>query len=441
MLDTWRQDYSIMVSNSLRTMWENAIVGGSKGQPILDNLAFEFNSQTPGINRWINERAASFVTVCTNEQKEAIAALVSQKMRESHTVDELARLIRPCIGLTKGDAEANAKYYDNVVATLKKDHPRMKASSIRKKALEASRKYAERQHRQRAFTIAQTESAFAYNRGADEGVRQAQEQRLLGECIKRWSTSGDDAVCEICASLEGTEIRMDEEFEFKGRVLFPGHKMLPPAHPRCACAIEYIEIGPPQSIPDFEIDPFSETDTREYSDEEIYDFANSTEDTINKYVEKPSKWSGILNIEKGGVKYQKEWDCSITTSDDTAPHIILHEQLHARSVSYFNEEIFNNWRNLEEASVTFAAQEISKTENIPIISSDYDGNAEILRIVCQRIDNSISDLEWSLKILEQDLPKRFSWISETLYKTMKNSGTIEEYEYYTRLLDILYEGG
>ena len=430
-----------MVSNSLRPMWENAIVGGSKGQPILDNLAFEFNSQTPGINRWINERAASFVTVCTNEQKEAIAALLSAKMREGHTVDELARLIRPCIGLTKGDAEANAKYYDNVVATLKHDHPRMKASSIRKKALEASRKYAERQHRQRAFTIAQTESAFAYNRGADEGIRQAQDQRLLGECIKRWSTSGDDAVCEICASLEGTEIRMDEEFEFKGRVLFPGHKMLPPAHPRCACAIEYIEIGPPQSIPDFEIDPFSETDTRAYSDEEIYDFANSTEDTINKYVEKPSKWSGILNIEKGGVKYQKEWDCSITTSDDTAPHIILHEQLHARSVSYFNEEIFNNWRNLEEASVTFAAQEISKTENIPIISSDYDGNAEILRIVCQRIDNSISDLEWSLKILEQDLPKRFSWISETLYKTMKNSGTIEEYEYYTRLLDILYEGG
>jgi hypothetical protein len=59
---------------------------------------------------------------------------------------------------------------------------------------------------------------------------------------KRWCTSGDDAVCETCASLEGLEIDMDAEFGFKGRVLFQGHKLLPPAHPRCACAVEYIEV-------------------------------------------------------------------------------------------------------------------------------------------------------------------------------------------------------
>ena len=61
---------------------------------------------------------------------------------------------------------------------------------------------------------------------------------------KRWSTSGDNSVCEICASLEGMEIDMDAEFDFKGKVLFRGHKLLPPAHPRCACAIEYIEETP-----------------------------------------------------------------------------------------------------------------------------------------------------------------------------------------------------
>ena len=68
-------------------------------------------------------------------------------MRESHTVDELARLIRPCIGLTEGDARANARYYDNIVATMRKEHPRMKVESIRRKALDASQKYAEKQHR------------------------------------------------------------------------------------------------------------------------------------------------------------------------------------------------------------------------------------------------------------------------------------------------------
>jgi len=240
-LRLWIQDYSVLVATRLSSLWTNAIMAGSEGQPILDGLAFEFNTQTPGILGWISERGAEFVTDSTQEQKDAIAALLTKKMKDGHTVDELSRLIRPCIGLTEGDAKAAARLYDSIVANLKKEHPRMKPESVRRKALDATAKYAERKHRQRALTIAQTESAFAYNRGADYGIRQAQEQGYLGVMKKRWRTSGDDAVCTTCSALEGTEIGMDSEFNFGGRVLFPGHHMLPPAHPRCACAVEYIE--------------------------------------------------------------------------------------------------------------------------------------------------------------------------------------------------------
>lgn len=240
-LRLWSQDYSVLVANQLSSMWMNAIVTGPTGQPILDGLVFEFNTQTPGILSWISERGAEFVTASTQEQKDAIAALLTKKMRDSHTVDELARLIRPCIGLTEGQAKANARYYDNIVENLRKEHPRMKPDSIQKKALDAAQKYAERQHRERAMTIAQTESAFAYNKGADEGIRQAQAEGYLGVMKKRWSTSGDDRVCELCASLEGMEVDMDADFNIGGKLLFRGQHMLPPAHPRCACAIEYIE--------------------------------------------------------------------------------------------------------------------------------------------------------------------------------------------------------
>ena len=174
----------MLVAERLQSMWTQAIAAGPTGQPILDGLAFEFNTQTPGVLDWISERGAEFVTRCTEEQKDAIAALLEKKMRESHTVDELARLIRPCIGLTEGDARANARYYDNIVATMRKEHPRMKIESIRRKALDAAQKYAEKQHRARAFTIAQTESAFAYNRGADEGIRQAQGEGYLGTMVR-----------------------------------------------------------------------------------------------------------------------------------------------------------------------------------------------------------------------------------------------------------------
>lgn len=247
-ISQWQQDYSVLVKNKLASMWTEAIAAGPSGQPLLDGVRFKLDMQTSGILSWVNERSAEFVTSSTQEQKEAIAALLGKKMRDNHTVDELARMIRPCIGLTEGQAMANARYYDHIVETLTNEHPRMSKASIRQKALDAASKYAERQHRQRALTIAQTESAFAYNRGADEGVRQAQERNYLGICKKRWSTSRDDAVCKVCASLEGMEIEMDESFNFKGKTLFAGFKMLPPAHPRCACGIEYIEIYPPQTM-------------------------------------------------------------------------------------------------------------------------------------------------------------------------------------------------
>lgn len=241
----WTQDYSVLVAGRLSSLWTNALAAGPSGQPVLDGTDFEINMQSPGILGWISERGAEFVTASTQEQKDAIAALLTKKMLDGHTVDELSRLIRPCIGLTEGDSKAAAKLYDSIVENLKKDHPRMKLDSIRRKALDATQKYAERKHRARAMTIAQTESAFAYNRGADEGIRQAQDAGCIGVMIKRWSTSGDDGVCQLCASLEGVEVGMDADFNIGGKTLFRGQHMLPPAHPRCACAVEYIEEYPP----------------------------------------------------------------------------------------------------------------------------------------------------------------------------------------------------
>lgn len=247
-LELWSQDYSYLVNNSLNEILVNAMKKGAYSQSLVESASakgFVFDTQSPGVFTWLNEHGAEFVTSCTQQQKDAISSLISYKMIEGHTVDELSRMIRPCIGLTEGQAKANARYYDNIVASLKKDHPRMSKDSIRKKALDAAAKYAERQHRERAYTIARTECAFAYNRGADEGIRQAQSENYIGTIKKKWSTSGDDRVCDICAGLEGIELDMDADFPIKGRMLFSGHHMLPPAHPRCACAVEYIETEPP----------------------------------------------------------------------------------------------------------------------------------------------------------------------------------------------------
>lgn len=239
----WSNDYSILVQERLKFMWDNALAAGSTSQPLVEELAgYTFSSQTPAIMAWIQQRGAELVTATSTEQKEAIKALLAQSVREHHSVDELARLIRPCIGLTEPQAKANLKYYDNIVSSLKKQHPKMKAETVQRRAREAASKYAEKQHRQRALTIAQTEMATSYNKGADEGIRQAQEQNLIGTVVKRWCTSGDDDVCEICRFLEGREISMDSSFSMVKGWINSGGNLTPPAHPRCACAIEYIEI-------------------------------------------------------------------------------------------------------------------------------------------------------------------------------------------------------
>lgn len=453
-LQQWAQDYSYLVKTQLNDMWVNAIKTGATNQPLVKAIAsgFVFNTQTPGILLWLDRRGADFVTSCTQQQKDAIAALLSKKMIESHTVDELARMIRPCIGLTEGQSKANARYYDSIVANLRKEHPRMSAASIRQKALDASTRYAERQHRERAFTIAQTESAFAYNQGADAGIRQAREQNLIRTVKKRWSTSGDDGVCDICSALEGTEVDMDSDFTYKEKTLFDGQHMLPPAHPRCACAVEYIEVSPPTytevDIPQMNVDITRADSLRTYSVEEIDDMAAQTEKIASQYIAVPSKWSGKMVIDDEGIinsdgsvtHYGKLWNCDIVTKHETAPAMILHEQIHARSISHYGQEAYLKYGTIEEASVQFVVDEICRKENVEIIESLYDDNVEALRKIGKRIGVYPTDYEFAKCLIEMPVSERLDWLSSSLYDTLSKdpSATLEEYQELADLLNMLY---
>lgn len=247
----WSNDYAALVKERFNGIWESAIAKGSTSQPIMDKIAdsFVFNTQSPGILEWIADRGATLVTNSTLVQTEAIRALLEERIRERYGVDELARLIRPCVGLTVPQTQSARKFYDRAVEKLIKDHPRMSDENIRKNALKSTSVYAERLHRQRAVTIARTELASAYNHGADLGIRQAQADYLIGTCIKKWSTALNENVCPTCEALEGTEAGMDEEF-FSGAKVSYTNGMFPPAHPSCACAVEYIEISPPVLPPE-----------------------------------------------------------------------------------------------------------------------------------------------------------------------------------------------
>lgn len=200
------------------------------------------------IRNWINTRAGELITNSTNEQVEAIRHILMESKANQMSVEETARLIRPTIGLTRPQAASNLKYYNSVKESLRKEHPRMKEESIEKKAREAAEKYAQKQIRYRAQLIAETELAFAYNYGHHEAIREGMASGKLPLMREIWSTANNGHVCESCQDLEGMEVGFDEEFSVEvhskrnpERVLRTLKTTVPPLHPRCHCALLYVE--------------------------------------------------------------------------------------------------------------------------------------------------------------------------------------------------------
>lgn len=235
-LEDWMQDYSRFVKEHLQPAWEKAIEAGvtdlKQRYPV-----WNFDPMADSVRSWTANHAAEFVTNVTTTQIEGLRAVIHRAANlEGMTVDELARSIRPMIGLTKQQATANLKYYET-----------LRANGVSpKRAQESSLYYSARQHRSRAYTVARTELATAYNAGAHEGTKQAQAAGLIGECVKEWSTADDERVCPVCGAMEGKQVAMDEDFgAARGNW---STRLHPPAHPGCRCGVKYIEVRPPQKL-------------------------------------------------------------------------------------------------------------------------------------------------------------------------------------------------
>ena len=251
LLEEWMQDYSRFVSRDLLPAWQKAMDAATE-ELERNYPTFYFDPMGDGVRAWTESRAAEFVTNVTETQIEGLRAVVQRAaVLEDLTVDELAKAIRPMVGLTVQQTTSNMRYYET-----------LRANGISaKKARERAVRYATRQHRKRAYLIARTELATAYNRGAHEGTKQAQAAGYLGECVKEWCTAADERVCSVCGSLEGTRWGMDDDILYEYTYKRSGIKTVrrinpnlndpaaglqPPAHPGCRCGVKYIEIEPPK---------------------------------------------------------------------------------------------------------------------------------------------------------------------------------------------------
>lgn len=239
--ENWRQDYIKFFNETLEPILREICDENLK--TIIDELAqanvtdLTIQRFNENMDTWINNYGSEFVTRMTDEGKKAISSMVHYSTSGNMTVDELARVIRPTIGLTKPQSIANAKYYEAVKSNLKEklltSNPKMKETTAEKQAAkraqESAARYAARQHRYRAAMIAQTETAYAYNNAGLELVKQMVENGELPPMRKVWCTAADESVCPSCAALDGERVGLYEKFS--------NGLDVPPAHPICHCAV------------------------------------------------------------------------------------------------------------------------------------------------------------------------------------------------------------
>ena len=309
-LESWQQAYSGFVLDTMMPQWEKAFEAAA--QELAEKYpTYYFDSTAAGVRTWNITNAARFVTNCTQEQIKGLRSVIrraTELAAEGMNTDELARVIRPMVGLTARQTRANMNYYEKLIEN----------GMSKEKAREKAIKYSARQHRYRAQMIARTELAFSYNHGKYNAVLQAQEQGLMGKCRKRWNCADTDSTCEYCRSLDGKEIAMDEDFNIQTNLTAVNVKKVPPAHPQCMCLIDYIEIEPPAADPDARIgDPEPETETE---NEQIPFTPAKTIKEANAYAHDTL---GIPNVNYRGttVEIANEWNKGLADNFSRFPEL------------------------------------------------------------------------------------------------------------------------
>lgn len=201
-----------------------------------------FRIDNPHTQRWLTEHTGKLITAISSDARENIRSLVEQAWVEGIPPDELARLVRPHLGLTPQQAAAVERRFGGTLEALERgglDRTR----AIARSATQAQH-YADDLLSQRAETIARTETIAASTAGADDAWRDAMDRGLLPPNVEReWTASPEGkGACDWCVELDGERVPFAEDFVTDAPGL-GGTIHRPPLHPRCRCAVRLLLPG------------------------------------------------------------------------------------------------------------------------------------------------------------------------------------------------------
>lgn len=186
-------------------------------------VEFEFNTNNPRIKEHIKNRVAEMRLTMTNGGAGVIEKAIKLNLNRGYNAKQIARMIRPSIGLTERQSTAVMNLANKLYGEGIAEH----------KIQTQLDRYANKLLNYRAENIARTETMTAMNCGQSEMWRQAGEMGLFEykKATKTWDVVPDDALCEFCDIMDGQEVGLEEEFDGGDM----DNVFEPPLHNSCRC--------------------------------------------------------------------------------------------------------------------------------------------------------------------------------------------------------------
>jgi hypothetical protein len=185
-------------------------------------FSISFDGKNELAQAFAEEFGGDRITAISEETAEAIRAAVARSIREGIPTRRAAIMLRAMVGMNARQAQAALNYHATLVDSG------LSAAQIEKQMA----RYEERKIRERAMMIARTETMEALNAGAEAGYLEAQDEGLLSDkAEKEVIVTPDEALCEVCAGMDGERAAIGENFSIPG----------PPFHTSCRCTFAVTE--------------------------------------------------------------------------------------------------------------------------------------------------------------------------------------------------------
>ena len=133
---------------------------------------------------------------------------------------------------------------------------------------------------------------------------------------------------------------------------------------------------------------------------------------LDGHCDRASKWSGTTIVmtreQMPRANGRKEWNCDISLRDSAEFKTVVHEHLHARSVSYFDPETYLQYQAAEEGAVELFAQEICQKNGVKYKGA-YSEKVQPLCIINNILRNG-DRYSFAKHLFDIPLPERYNWL-------------------------------